>query len=646
MLLLYTEASRRKDQLDCGRAWSQALVRDNLEIARAILKARGAGALSRPIWKSYLPLHHAVRWGAENIIDDLLAQGADPDAYTKKRRTPLHFAAGSSEASERVCATLLNAIKKPPDHHRDQFGRTPLFYAVTARPDLIPRLLEAGSDLAAQTYGGQTALHRLVQKHRNETLKRLLPTGGDIDAIRDGRGETLLHAAADADNLDLMEWLLARGASPVARNEKGFEPLHCAAMRGRPLATARLIGDPRVQIDTRDGWQVTALSYAAERCEAACVAVLLEAGADPNSSDNRRDTPLHKALRAGLSKQRSITEEGRRQAALALIEAGADLWAANARYMTPADYAAESGEYEIVREALALAKKPPTPALVQAAMLDEMPNDFSPADLKAKDRFGRTALHHAARLHRTELTQALLQRGASVEARDLTGVRPLHIALGAIGAEPIARLLLEKGATLRAADKQRSRPFDFAILTRTRVRSRHTLQPFGDLLQLASMRQALDWPSGRAKLHPLHQAARSNGAALMALLAQAGANRDVVTRRGDTLVHAAVASGSRETLEAALALAPRLKEKPNRAGFTPLHLAASLCDLDAVHILLDSGADPTRRATFWKSWRTPRHLLMQHLTAPEQRLIPLLPVIEQTIERIDSIAARQRRHTE
>ena len=86
-------------------------------------------------------------------------------------------------------------------------------------------------------------------------------------------GDTALHAAAAAYWRDFAQALVAAGADLRARNRRGAEPLHAAA-----------VGGPG-----SDRWNPPA--------QAATIAWLIEAGADPNAVDMDGVTPLHRAVR-------------------------------------------------------------------------------------------------------------------------------------------------------------------------------------------------------------------------------------------------------------------------------------------------------------------------------------------------------------
>ncbi len=86
-------------------------------------------------------------------------------------------------------------------------------------------------------------------------------------------GDTALHFAAASYRPEMAGKLIQAGARLRAKNRRGAEPLHAAAV-GIP-------GSPR--------WDPTA--------QAATIVCLIEAGADPDAQNMDGATPLHRAVR-------------------------------------------------------------------------------------------------------------------------------------------------------------------------------------------------------------------------------------------------------------------------------------------------------------------------------------------------------------
>jgi hypothetical protein len=113
-------------------------------------------------------------------------------------------------------------------------------------------------------------------------------------------GHTALHVAAAAYRREIARKLIAMGADVRARNRRGAEPLHAAAV-GVPGSR---MWNPRAQAQT--------------------IAYLIEVGADPNAADKSGVTPLHRAVRTRCA-----------AAVKALLDAGADVRRKNKNGSTP-----------------------------------------------------------------------------------------------------------------------------------------------------------------------------------------------------------------------------------------------------------------------------------------------------------------------
>lgn len=117
-------------------------------------------------------------------------------------------------------------------------------------------------------------------------------------------GDTALHAAGFSYDPEMAQDLITRGASIRARNRRGAEPLHAAAI-GVPDSVS---WNPASQRDV--------------------ITYLVEAGADPNAAAAGGVTPLHRAVRNRCS-----------AAVEALLGAGADPRLPNDRGSTAFDLA-------------------------------------------------------------------------------------------------------------------------------------------------------------------------------------------------------------------------------------------------------------------------------------------------------------------
>jgi len=128
------------------------------------------------------------------------------------------------------------------------------------------------------------------------------------------------------------------------------------------------------------------------------------------------------------------------------VAAGADVGARDEDGSTPLDIAVRSGNAESVAALVAAGPHCGdwlTPEFWQAAHPADVTRCLAAgADVGARDKWGRTALHYAAGLGTAERVAALVAAGADVGARDDEyGATPLHYAARFGTAESVAALL-------------------------------------------------------------------------------------------------------------------------------------------------------------------------------------------------------------
>jgi hemoglobin len=156
------------------------------------------------------------------------------------------------------------------------------------------------------------------------------------------RGRILLHAAAAAGNVDLVELFLRLGADPNARDTGGHTPLYSLANEcgwgGEGVVRALVRAGAAVDAD--DGVKhCTPLHMAARRGNSAVAAALLDCGASIEARDSAGDTPLRRSVnckKAGVARL--------------LLDRGADADSIGSKRMTPRDAARGEPMKQLFRE--------------------------------------------------------------------------------------------------------------------------------------------------------------------------------------------------------------------------------------------------------------------------------------------------------
>ncbi|MCU1259795.1 MAG: globin [Bryobacterales bacterium] len=141
-------------------------------------------------------------------------------------------------------------------------------------------------------------------------------------------GRTLLHGAAAAGNLAIVELLLRLGAEPDITDAGGHTPLYCVAneckLRGGENVVRALV-QAGASVDACDGVKrCTALHMAARRDNVEVAEALLDCGAVIDVRDSLGDTPLRRAVNCNSTEVASL-----------LLARGADRHSKGSKGLTP-----------------------------------------------------------------------------------------------------------------------------------------------------------------------------------------------------------------------------------------------------------------------------------------------------------------------
>ena len=207
------------------------------------------------------------------------------------------------------------------------------------------------------------------------------------------------------------------------------------------------------------------------------------------------------------------------------------------------------------------------------------------ASVSARDRTGGTALTHAARAGRVDITRLLLASGADINQRDIGGATPLAVAVET-SHTLVARALINAGADASLAGRAGVTPLIAAAYT-------------GNLALVDTLLAHKADPAvtdGTGKPAVVYAAARGFTAIVMRLL-DSGIDVNAVYRNGLTVL--SWAAGYAEDVPAAdgAMLVARLLDrgaKPELVddrGQTALMIASAMDHTEVAELLLAHGAD-------------------------------------------------------
>ena len=224
------------------------------------------------------------------------AKGTNVNAAGADGTTAIMYAAANGDLE------LVRAlIKAGADvKAKNQFGTSALTEAaIIGATPIIEALLKAGADPNFKTPDGETPLMAAARSGKVDAAKALLEAGADINTKETWGGQSAIMWAAAQGQADMIKFLASKDAK---LNEHGkinqWE--------------RKIIQEPRPKDMNKGGF--TPLHYAAREGCIACVQNLLTAGADPDSEDPDRETPLLLAL-----------ENMHFDTAAVLVKGGADL---------------------------------------------------------------------------------------------------------------------------------------------------------------------------------------------------------------------------------------------------------------------------------------------------------------------------------
>lgn len=300
-------------------------------------------------------------------------------------------------------------------------------------------IIHGGANIAVADNEGQQPLYLACVEGHTELVELLLSKKASIDAASN-RGETPIAAACRNGHTKIVNILLDGKANTKISDNRRWTPLHWASVGNHEEIVKRLLGVDTLNLNATvalANW--TPLNVAAYCGHKGVVSLLLEKSADlyiENSlqwtplmtattmqhleivrtildhktgwkvgylerGNHLNNTPLHVASKTGFYEIASL-----------LIGAGANCNAKDSQRMTPLHLASFHNHSKIV-----------------ALLLSETPVPVVDVNAEADD--GKTSLHLASLQGNELIVKALLQKNASIDATDKTGMTPLHLASGA-----------------------------------------------------------------------------------------------------------------------------------------------------------------------------------------------------------------------
>ena len=594
---LHYAALYMSTHLSQAQPWSQSVVR----LCNALLDPSDSrwlpfseldGAWAYGSFEKYMekfrnfypnPLYYASLLGMYETIMYLLSCGMDVNVTGGPRATPLQAAASSGH---------MDSVKLLLDHGADidlmdftsGFGNALQGAAAFGREGVVNMLLDRGAnaDLSGGDMGNcivaaaSSLTVNVPEGSVCRIIERLISAGAGIKSANKKDG-IALHEAALADSSIVIEILLKNGADINAATNVGMTALHVATRHGKLQATRCLLanGADRDALYGEDLW--AALHCAAGQAVEEIISLILDHGADVDSSTMRGLTPLYIA-----------GAHGRDSLVKILLSRGADVNRSNNLGWSTLHRAAERGHEQVVRLLLEYHAVPDsrteqgyTPLMCAASLghssIVELLLDRG-ADTDAHDCEGNTPLHRAAgRGHKT-VVKLLINGGANIHSRDADEQSPLHKAAWH-GREKIVKLLFNNGANVQDRDNRGSTALMMAVEGQHDGVVRFLLDHDAEV-------NAMD----NEMTTPLHLGVKTPEISKM--LVNHGASVSQRDKYGDTALHAAAAFGQSASVEVLLDAGADVNQG-NYVAETALSRSIKDRNIEVIEVLIKAGADPS-----------------------------------------------------
>ena len=233
--------------------------------------------------------HIAANILAQTLTDEQLV-ALLPSTATEKNKpmrcqlhTLLRSLAERAHVDQRVMELLDGFMGSTAAKNED--GRQVLHVAVDSGEDLsvIRVLLAKGVPVDGRTSKGRTAMHLAATLGATSVIELLLDHEATIDAVTP-EGWTALHVAVYCNHIPAAKLLLERGSNVNALTKQNRTPLHLIAGRKDGSKMAELLIQKKAKITAICGSGYTPLHLASAEGNGETVALLLEHGADPDST--------------------------------------------------------------------------------------------------------------------------------------------------------------------------------------------------------------------------------------------------------------------------------------------------------------------------------------------------------------------------
>ncbi|RDH39931.1 MAG: hypothetical protein CFE62_006395, partial [Candidatus Aquirickettsiella gammari] len=501
--------------------------------------------------------------------------------------------------------------KNQPVNTRDSNGWTPLHsVAANGHLGILEYLIHQGADLSATDNIGDSTLDKAIKASHLHVVKYLINEQGlDVNTPNRLSGQIPLHLAATSGRLEIIKYLISQGADLSAADNIGDSTMDKTIKAGHLHVVKYLINEQGLDVNTpnRLSGQIP-LHLAADSGRLDIIRYLLDQGADLSTTDTISESPLDKAIKTNRLNTVS--------------------------YLIEHQQMLDSHQHMNVA-LMALFKA------IRHAQLDIVKNLLKTQNNLATASLGSDLhlLHYVVSFGHIEIIEYLLEQGYNLEAKDIFGNTPLHVAVLEKKLNAV-KYLLDKGANLKAVNNLGETPFQVSLAKNNRPLikyfSEQQNEEVGSLFDAIEKNylgaiqyliedkkidvQALNksyknvllnhatthgklniiqylvahgfdiFPQFNFTSTPLHTAVTLHRLDVVKYYIAQKAPLEAQDNHGNTALHLAAGNYDIDILSYLVESGANLNTK-NKKGDSPLHQAVLVNDLDTLKFLIEKGSD-------------------------------------------------------
>ncbi|XP_048250936.1 putative ankyrin repeat protein RF_0381 [Haliotis rufescens] len=576
--------------------------------AQAVINTRGLNRRT--------PVMFAAGKAHKDMFDLLVREGADLSLLDKDRKTVLHIACEGGNIG--IVNYILTKDIVGIDNRDNLRQSTVMKAALNGNKDVFEILVGKGTDLSFVDSNGGTILHLACSGGSIEIVNHVLTdTHLDINS-RDEEDCTPMLNAAKKGHKHVFDLLVSKGADMALRDRASNTVLHAACEGGNIEIVQYILRQNVTSINARRWEGVTPVLVAADNGHEEVFDLLVVEGADLLIVTDFRDNILHEACKGGNMKLVTyvlnqnivdINSRGKDRMTPAMITASMghkdifDLLQEERADLTQVDEdgnnilhkACEGGNIELVSYVL-------TKNIV---------------DINSKNMLGTTSAMEAAVGGHKEVLHLLMSTGADLTPVDDEGSDILHIAFSSTDRETVKFILTHSIVNINGSDNGGMTPallsaeMGYRDVFNLVVRKGADLSSVdvdgGNIIQKACVGGNLDIVKYLLTLNSIVQHINRRGESgwtpvmfaaslgykdVFDLLVKKGADLTLRNKDRDTILHLAC----RVNIQIVRYLVSRNIVDINvreGVGRTPAFVAAGLGNIRIFEELVKKGADPT-----------------------------------------------------